>query len=357
MSSDTQLSGVAQQAQVDAIAQRLRELSVTPLLNSKDPALTQRRPDPAKILRWKDIRSGLDELAKLPVDGEFIDRRILHFGPPEITTTTTLGASIQMLMPGEVAPTHSHNYMALRFILEGSRVNAVVDGRRVQMSPGDLILTPSWAFHGHDSPDDNDPVIWMDAGDYTFIKHLDAAVFEKFRGEGYQEVVTGDAEPLWQIGTAGMLSGRYRERPLSSPQLVYPWSETERILKRALEAGTPDPIDGLVYEYVNPITGGHCFPTVSCFAQALPAGFSTQTHRRTSSNICLVVEGSGSLTTDDTHFEWEKHDIFAIPGSCWHHLTAERDSFLFILSDQSILEAFGLDRVETEDSFRGDRAR
>ena len=49
---------------------------------------------------------------------------------------------------------------ALRFVIEGEGAYTAVDGERVLMHPGDLILTPSWTFHDHGNPGDS-PVVWF----------------------------------------------------------------------------------------------------------------------------------------------------------------------------------------------------
>ena len=57
-----------------------------------------------------------------------------------------------MLFPGETAPVHAHSMSALRFGLAGSGARMIIDGDRVPMEPGDLILTPGWSWHGHVHP-------------------------------------------------------------------------------------------------------------------------------------------------------------------------------------------------------------
>ena len=52
-------------------------------------------------------------------------------------------------MPGEIARAHRHSGAALRFIIEGRGGYTVVNGERVPMFPGDLVLTPNWSWHDH----------------------------------------------------------------------------------------------------------------------------------------------------------------------------------------------------------------
>src|SRR2546423_850288 len=75
------------------------------------------------------------------------ERRALQLFNPGLdgrwATTNTMIAAVQLLLPGEVARAHRHTPTAIRFIMEGEGAYTSVDGERVYMRPGDLILTPS----------------------------------------------------------------------------------------------------------------------------------------------------------------------------------------------------------------------
>src|SRR5262245_55874941 len=58
-------------------------------------------------------------------------------------TTNNLIAAVQILLPGEVARAHRHTPTAIRFIMDGAGAYTAVAGERVDMNPGDLVLTPS----------------------------------------------------------------------------------------------------------------------------------------------------------------------------------------------------------------------
>ena len=51
--------------------------------------------------------------------------------------TRTLYAGLQLILPGEVAPSHRHTQSALRFVSEGKAAYTAVDGERASMHPGD----------------------------------------------------------------------------------------------------------------------------------------------------------------------------------------------------------------------------
>ena len=79
-----------------------------------------------------------------------------------------------MLFPGEKAPVHAHSISAIRFGLAGSGARMIIDGDRVPMEPGDLILTPGWSWHGHVHPGGDEPAVWMDGLDVPFVLGLRA---------------------------------------------------------------------------------------------------------------------------------------------------------------------------------------
>jgi gentisate 1,2-dioxygenase len=109
------------------------------------------------------------------------ERRALQLFNPGLAgrwaTTNTMIAAVQLLLPGEVARAHRHTPTAIRFIMEGDGAYTSVDGERVCMAPGDLILTPSWAWHDHGNETDR-PVVWMDGLDIPLVQALDAMFFQ-----------------------------------------------------------------------------------------------------------------------------------------------------------------------------------
>ena len=75
------------------------------------------------------------------------ERRVLILENPGMRgsscVTHSLYAGLQLILPGEVAPSHRHTQTALRFVIEGTGAYTAVDGERVAMHPGDFIITPS----------------------------------------------------------------------------------------------------------------------------------------------------------------------------------------------------------------------
>ena len=161
--------------------QRLAELSTLPFWQA--PEITEPAgPERGHVWHWQDV---YPQLAR---SGEFLDsaaalqrRALILRNPglpsPALGATPTIAAAYQMLFPGESAPVHAHSMSALRFGLAGSGARMIIDGDRVPMEPGDLILTPGWSWHGHVHPGGDEPVVWMDGLDVPFVLGLRAGFF------------------------------------------------------------------------------------------------------------------------------------------------------------------------------------
>ncbi len=76
-------------------------------------------------------------------------------------TTDTIYGGLQLVNPGETAPAHRHIAYACRFIIEGNGFTAV-EGKKLPLTRGDVVVTPSWHWHDHGNESDS-PVIWLDA--------------------------------------------------------------------------------------------------------------------------------------------------------------------------------------------------
>src|SRR5215467_8735495 len=142
-----------------AFYKRLETKNAVPLweiLGEVLPLQPKPRAIPA-LWRYEEMRPFLMESGKL-ITAKDAERRVLILGNPGIThaaqVTDTLYAGLQLILPGEIAPTHRHVTAALRSIIEGHGAYTAVDGERTTMHPGDFILTPSWTYHDHGNPTD-----------------------------------------------------------------------------------------------------------------------------------------------------------------------------------------------------------
>ena len=94
----------------------------------------------------------------------------------------TLVAAYQMIMPGEWARSHRHTPNALRLILDAEPgTYTEVDGVKIAMEPGDVLLTPNWSSHGHGN-DSRACAYWLDFLDVPLVQLLGADVLRADRG-------------------------------------------------------------------------------------------------------------------------------------------------------------------------------
>jgi gentisate 1,2-dioxygenase len=217
---------------------------------------------------------------------------------------------------------------ALRFVIEGSGAYTEIDGRRITMSPGDLVLTPAWSRHGHGN-DTSAPIVWMDGLDAPLVRMLRADFFK--RDDDHRDHGTGGE------GEAGDRSG--------AKTLVYRWID----VYARLELQRPSGGNGeLVEEYTDPATGGPVLPTMACFLRLIRAGHGTPVRRQTGNTIYFVVRGSGRTTVEAEELQWRRGDILAVPSWLWHAHAAEgEDAVLFSFTDTPVLRALGLYREES----------
>ncbi|HXG35426.1 MAG TPA: cupin domain-containing protein, partial [Dehalococcoidia bacterium] len=261
--------------------------------------------------------------------------------------TTTLYAGVQLVLPGEVARAHRHTPSALRFIMDGEGGYTTVDGERIPMEIGDLVLTPNWTWHDHGNHTSK-PIIWLDGLDIPVVGMIEATFFELF-GDDTQPLSkkpdvsldtwgAGAYRPAWQKHTA-----RY------SPLMHYPWRQTKATLERAAEDEAGSAYDGLMLEYTNPQTGGPVMPTMACFTQMLLPGQHTKAHRHTTSAVYHVVEGSGYSIVDGERLDWASKDVFCVPSWAYHehvNTSASQPAYLFSFSDLPIFESLDLLREQ-----------
>lgn len=252
------------------------------------------------------------------VDTKLAERRNLTMANPvegnAYATVRSLVAAYQMIRPGEVARAHRHTPNALRLILEGHGTWTVVDGRQVEMRPGDVLLTPGWAWHSHFNAGAQD-CYWMDFLDVPLV-HLLEPMFYEPHPDGVEQAVT----------------------VVEQSPIAFRWEDT----LAALDAAQQDRA-----QPVSVRLGPAQLATVALTMHRLPAGATTLPQRTTANAIFAVVRGSGhSLIDGETH-AWAFGDTIAVPA--WrpfsHH--AREEAVLLEVSDAPVLEKLGWLRGET----------
>ncbi len=340
-----------------AFYEALREHHMTPLWEVLHALVPQQPASPCVPAFWAydQLRPYLMQAGQL-ITAEEAVRRVLILENPALAgqscITQSLYAGLQLILPGEIAPSHRHTQSALRFVVEGRGAYTAVNGERSTMSPGDFIITPSWTWHDHGhegTAADGEPVVWLDGLDIPMLRFFDAGFAEN--GSERSQPVTRSEGTSYQQHGANMLPMRY-DAPFgqTSPIFSYPYGRTREALHMLEQQAPIDAWDGVKLRYINPATGGSPMPTMATFMQRLPAGFSGQAWRQTDGAVYSVVEGQGSVTVEHAGetqtFEFGPRDHFVIPS--WHtaRLHSAQGCVLFSFSDRPVHQALGIHREE-----------
>ena len=254
------------------------------------------------------------------IDTELAERRNLTmFNPVEgnvYSTVRTIVAAYQMVRPGEFARAHRHTPNALRLILEGSGTYTVVDGKEVEMRPGDVLLTPNWAWHSHENKGDED-CYWMDFLDVPLV-HLLEPMFYQPHPEGRES----DVVPLAQAPIA------FRADDIAA----------------RLAAATADAAG------VRQVTlGPASLASLTLDVVELPAGAVFAPQRETANAVYAVMRGHGVLTVGDGPMAWGFGDTIAMPA--WREFALQAGGHgarLLKVSDRALLEKLGWYRTSAD---------
>lgn len=333
----------------DAYYQRIAGQSLAPLWESLS-TLVPETPRPRcvpHLWRYDALRDDLLASGQLISAREAV-RRVLILENPGLPGTSaitqSLYAGLQLILPGEVAPSHRHTQTALRLIVEGTGAYTAVEGERVTMHPGDFIVTPSWTWHDHGNPA-REPVVWLDGLDIPLVRFLDCGFAENHAME-VPPVERPEGDSAARYG-ANLLPVDYRAGRGASPLFAYPYDRTKEAIERLARAQAPDACHGYKMRYVNPATGGPVMPTMGACMQRIPAGFRGVPCRSTDGTVVHVIEGAGDVVVGDARFSFRARDTFVIPS--WYPCRFEggaEDAFLFSFSDRPVQEALCVWREE-----------
>ncbi|RKP56575.1 cupin domain-containing protein [Pararobbsia silviterrae] len=281
--------------------------------NKPTPSLYPQPKQPFAAAHWDyaSARAALDAAGRL-VGTEWAERRNLILANPtpgnEYPTVTTLVAAYQMVKGGESARSHRHTPNAMRVVMEaGPQAYTIVDGVNVPMARGDVLLTPNWAYHGHDNRSAED-AYWIDILDAPLVQMLGPMFFEPHPDHIERASTVDPASPMrfaFEVYAPALLA-----KPESAPGV------------RQLSLG-PATLD-----------------TFDRTAIALSAHGRWHIPRHTSNEIFVVVEGAGRSTIGDASFAWGPGDVLAAPSWLAQTHKAERDAILIRMSDAPVMRAF-----------------
>ena len=270
---------------------------------------------------YEDAKAGLDAAGQL-IDVSLADRRNLVMRNPapgtSFETTRTLVCAYQMILPGEKAPSHRHSSHALRVIIDSKGSFSTVNGEKMPMETGDVVLTPGWCWHGHGHDGDR-PAYWFDGLDVP-LTHLLEPMFFQEHPQKHEKV----------------------ERVVQTS----PFRFTREDIARGLDGTKADP-EGFHGPRVT--LDAPDMPPMGLTMERLASGTKTRRYRTTANTIFHVTGGSGETTIGEKHFVWQRGDTFVAPG--WHGIShrATSDAQLFVLSDEPLLRFSNYYRFEAMD--------
>ena len=270
---------------------------------------------------------------------EKAERRVLVLSDPgrgagAMQATASIYLGLQLLLPGETAPAHVHTPSAVRIIVEGKGGFTVVDGEKLPMEEGDLVLTPGgeWHDHGHEGAE---PVVWLDALDLPLFVYLEGSYAKEGPLQAQRNRPDASQVEYLSAGLAPSRPGRAARR---YPMMRYPWARTEAAL-RALAAHGGEAVAEL--DYVNPETGADVLPTMGFTAMLIPAGTADRPPLRSMSSAFHVVKGRGRSTINGEVIDWGPKDTFTAPVFAEITHEAGEDSFLVRIHDRPLQERLG----------------
>ena len=146
------------------------------------------------------------EAARL-VPMEQAERRVLVLRNPGLggayAATATLFAGLQIILPGETAPSHHHTPAALRLIVEAARPSPPWTACAATWSPAILVTPMRWHDHGHEG---TAPVIWLDGLDIPLVRAFEASWASKMRPAATPATATDSSQD--EFAAAGLISAR-----------------------------------------------------------------------------------------------------------------------------------------------------
>jgi gentisate 1,2-dioxygenase len=295
---------------------------------------------------WTDIDGAIARAGEI-VNLDASARRVIRLLHPGLSgsTSPTLQLNIQMLKAGEHAVAHRHTLAGIRFVIKGRGARCVVQGETFDLGEGDLLTTPNWTWHEHTNRGE-EPLLWLDGLDAPLVRLFlhEIGFFEPFN-QNQHAASHKDWQNSWNLIRPAWV----KVDSVQPPAFCYKWAETERLLDRIGES-PGDPCDGIILDYVNPVTGGPTLPTMACALQLLRPLERTASHRHTSNVIYHVFDGEGVTVVNGVRYNWKTGDSFVVPIWNYHHHENlyDKRALLFVMNDRPLMETLGFYREEKE---------
>jgi gentisate 1,2-dioxygenase len=274
-------------------------------------------PEPKKPFvpahwRYADARAALHAAGRL-VGTEWAERRNLIMANPvpgnDYATVRTLVGAYQMVKGGESARSHRHTPNAMRVVLEAApNTFTIVDGKKIPMLPGDVLLTPNWHYHGHMNESAQD-AYWIDVLDAPLVQFL---------GPMFFNVHPERLEPAVKIDSGSPMRFAYADY---KPALLLADEIAPGV--RTLELGPS------------------ALPTFDRVSVHLKAGTEWSCQRSTVNQIFTVIEGRGESLIEGRRYAWSAGDMMVVPSWYLQEHVAHENAVLLRVSDEPVMRMLG----------------
>jgi gentisate 1,2-dioxygenase len=282
-------------------------------------------PEPKKPFvsahwRYADARAALHAAGRL-VGTEWAERRNLIMANPvpgnDYATVRTLVGAYQMVKGGESARSHRHTPNAMRVVLEAAPDTfTIVDGKKIPMLPGDVLLTPNWHYHGHTNESTQD-AYWIDVLDAPLVQFL---------GPMFFNVHPDRLEHAEEIDSRSAMRFAYADY---KPALLRADEVAPGV--RTLELGAS------------------ALPTFDRVAVHLDAGTRWSCQRSTVNQIFTVIEGHGESMIEGQRYTWSAGDMMVVPSWYLQEHVARENAVLLRVSDEPVMRMLGWYRQQPRD--------
>jgi gentisate 1,2-dioxygenase len=304
---------LAQSGSLEELYRQLAPLRMGAGWAKPTPSLWEEPKRTFKPYCWSyaQAKGALDAAGRL-INTELAERRnLILMNPVEgYATSRTIVAAYQMIMPGEKARSHRHTPNALRLIIDAEPgAYTVVNGQKLSMMPGDVMLTPNWFWHGHGN-EGRACAYWLDFLDVPLVHLLEPMFFEHHPDEFEKEIVVANDTPM---------------------QL--PWAQTQSRLKEAQTQA-----NGSAAEIA---LGDPALDTMALSMIELKPGQATRARKLMANNVLGVVQGSGHTEVEGETFSWRRGDVIVVPSWYEHIHRSDAGAVLFRVTDEPVMRKLG----------------
>jgi len=322
------------------------------------PKIPNRQTQPTHWA-YRDIKPLLLQAGELtPI--EKAERRVLVLANPghtleKMQASAAMYLGMQLLLPGEWAPSHRHTPNAVRMVVEGEGAYTTVQGVRCPMARGDLILPPTglWHEHGHDGAE---PVVWLDVLDLPIIYYTETSYHINGDRQAIDSEQSGTEYAVGSVVPLTVFEDRqarssHADTPVATyPVLRYPWCVARDALMQLADAQPAQ--SKLQVVYTNPDTGGDAQNILGFYAQMVRPGDTVTLPVRSPAQVFHQIEGQTAITIQDQTFHMATADTCCAPGYTAvtiHNPSASDPAFLFVADESPLHRKLGVyeNRIQT----------